>query len=474
MKKGSLSTRFRWTFVKTIAVSIVASILTIALFSALLVFSLNEDIYPANYYEQQVPGIASYVKEQDAALLRSSGQAGLEAVMKGSKMLYQVIDADAKVRYGTFNKHTFTSKEDLFDNFINTVQMSDGYYIQTVPIMQNNEIRGAVLLAYKIKPTFVNFKGQVIFTGFIVSFLSPFLYIIVSVFWFSKKFAKEINQPLQLLADASRKIREKDLDFTIEYHADNELGKLCDAFIDMQAELKKALSAQWRMEQEHIEMVAALAHDLKSPLSLIRVYADALAEDNQDGNDELKQYLEVIRENAEKSAVLVGRMQYTADLENGDEELHITTVNLPEFLEQKIHSYKLQAQQNAVDLTLSIDETVPDLVQADTDRLARIFDNLISNSLQYTPVKGRIDVKVRKENDFICYTVCDTGCGFRAKDLKKACDKFYRGDDTRPTNGIHSGLGLYIVKRLAEQLGGTVRIENSLAGGACVTFTHLG
>ena len=72
------------------------------------------------------------------------------------------------------------------------------------------------------------------------------------------------------------KIKDKNLDFEIEYHSDNELGKLCEAFSDMQIELKKSLSTQWKMEQERSEMVASLAHDLKSPLSIIMGYTDAL------------------------------------------------------------------------------------------------------------------------------------------------------------------------------------------------------
>lgn len=153
------------------------------------------------------------------------------------------------------------------------------------------------------------------------------------------------------------------MDFTINYHADNELGKLCDAFTETKEELKKSLSAQWKMGQDHAEMVAALAHDLKSPLSLILAYSDALAEDNQDGSEELKQYLSVIRENASKSAALVGQMQYTSDLENTGVESHPVSINLSEFLEQKVQTYRLQAQQKFVALALNIKENVPSCIQ---------------------------------------------------------------------------------------------------------------
>lgn len=472
VKKRTLANQYRHTFIKTIAASITASILTMALFGVLFVLSLNRDIYPANYYERQISGIASFVRENETALLLPAGQKDLDSVIEGNGILYQVVDAEGGLIYGTLTEQPYTSTDELFTSFVNKTQIRGGYYIQTVPIMRDNETQGAVLLAYNVKTTFANFRGRVIFTLFIISLLSPFLYIIVFMLWFSRRFAREINEPLQLLSTASQKIKEKDLDFTINYHADNELGKLITAFSEMQEELKKSLTNQWKMEQERIEMVAALAHDLKSPLSLILAYSDALMEDHQEGSEELKEYLAVIRENAEKSASLVKQMQYISELENKSAELHPAIIDLREFLCKKVQFFRLQAQQKDIELTLHMDKNVPDHLQIDSESLTRIFDNLLSNSLRYTPAGGRIEVNVHVENGQLSYTISDTGCGFSARDLKRAFDKFYRGDEARQTSGGHSGLGLYIVKQLVEQLHGTVQIKNNPAGGACVVFCH--
>ncbi len=140
-----------------------------------------------------------------------------------------------------------------------------------------------------------------------MALFSPFLYIVGFTRWLSKRFVKNINQPLHLLIDASKKIKEKDLDFEIDYYSDNELGKLCSAFSEMKDELKGSLSAQWKMEQERVEMVEALAHDLKSPLSIILGYTDALIGNNTDDNEKLHRYLTVIRENTEKVLLLSKR-----------------------------------------------------------------------------------------------------------------------------------------------------------------------
>ncbi|CCL85653.1 HAMP domain-containing histidine kinase [Clostridioides difficile] len=472
MKNQSLITEFRHTFIFIIIASIVATVITYVFALYLYIHSLNKDIYPPNYYERQVPRIEKYINEKNITLLSQSNEEGLKRTIRGDDMLYQVVDNNGNILYGTNPKKLFKTKEELFNNFINKTVRKGGY-IHTVPIKgDNGKIEGAVILFYQVKITFANIRGRFVFAVIIMALFSPFLYIVGFTRWLSKRFVKNINQPLHLLIDASKKIKEKDLDFEIDYYSDNELGKLCSAFSEMKDELKGSLSAQWKMEQERVEMVEALAHDLKSPLSIILGYTDALIGNNTDDNEKLHRYLTVIRENTEKSAALVQKMQYTSDLEKSNIQLNLVPINLPEFLRQKVQDYELQAHQKEVELILKMQGNIQSPIQIDVDRLTRIFDNIISNSLQYTPSGGNISITVKDEKNCISYEICDSGRGFSSKDLKKALDKFYRGDEARQTKGGHSGLGLYIVKQLVEQLGGSVKIENSKSGGACVKFWH--
>ena len=472
MKNQSLITQFRHTFIFIIIASIVATVITYVFAIYLYIYSLNKDIYQPNYYERQVPRIEKYINEKNIALLSQSNEEGLKRTIRGDDMLYQVVDNNGNILYGTNPKKLFKTKEELFNNFINKTVRKGGY-IHTVPIKgDNGKIEGAVILFYQVKITFANSRGRFVFAVIIMALFSPFLYIVGFTRWLSKRFVKNINQPLHLLIDASKKIKEKDLDFEIDYYSDNELGKLCSAFSEMKDELKGSLSAQWKMEQERVEMVEALAHDLKSPLSIILGYTDALIGNNTDDNEKLHRYLTVIRENTEKSAALVQKMQYTSDLEKSNIQLNLVPINLPEFLRQKVQDYELQAHQKEVELILKMQGNIQSPIQIDVDRLTRIFDNIISNSLQYTPSGGNISITVKDEKNCISYEICDSGRGFSSKDLKKALDKFYRGDEARQTKGGHSGLGLYIVKQLVEQLGGSVKIENSKSGGACVKFWH--
>ncbi|MBY2254320.1 HAMP domain-containing protein, partial [Clostridioides difficile] len=276
MKNQSLIAQFRHTFIFIIIASIVATVITYVFAIYLYIYSLNKDIYPPNYYERQVPRIEKYINEKNIALLSQSNEEGLKRTIRGDDMLYQVVDNNGNILYGTNPKKLFKTKEELFNNFINKTVRKGGY-IHTVPIKgDNGKIEGAVILFYQVKITFANSRGRFVFAVIIMALFSPFLYIVGFTRWLSKRFVKNINQPLHLLIDASKKIKEKDLDFEIDYYSDNELGKLCSAFSEMKDELKGSLSAQWKMEQERVEMVEALAHDLKSPLSIILGYTDAL------------------------------------------------------------------------------------------------------------------------------------------------------------------------------------------------------
>ncbi|MCC0627489.1 MULTISPECIES: HAMP domain-containing sensor histidine kinase [unclassified Clostridioides] len=472
MKNQSLATQFRRTFVLIIIASTVSTVITCMFAFYLVTTSINKDIYQPNYYERQISGIEAYINEKNIALLSQSNEDGLKKMIRGDGILYQVVNEDGNVLYGTNSRKPFKTKEELFDNFLKTIVRKGGY-IYTVPIKDDNgKVKGAVTLSYEVKMTFANIKGRLVFVILIIAMFSPFFYIMGFTRFLSKRFVKNINKPLRLLIDASKKIKEKDLDFEIDYYSDNELGKLCSAFSEMKDELKKSLSVQWKMEQERVEMVEALAHDLKSPLSIILGYTDALIDNNPDGNEKLHRYLTVIRKNAEKSAALVQKMQYTSDLEKSNIQLNLVSVNLPEFLTQKVQDYELQAHQKEIKFVLEMKGSVESPIQIDVDRLTRILDNIISNSLEYTPVGGSINIIVEVEKNCIYYKICDSGSGFSSKDLKKALDRFYRGDESRQTKGGHSGLGLYIVKQLVEQLGGSVKIENSKSGGACVIFWH--
>ncbi|MGO1044861.1 ATP-binding protein [Clostridioides difficile] len=482
IKNQSLSAQFRRTLFLIMITSVLASLITYAVAIMLLIQAINNNpMYREDYYEQQIPKIEKYIHEKNTDILSPSNAGNLDNMIHGDGLFYQVVDDDNNFLYGTYKKKIFETKEQLFSKLNTRVRVSElntrirdsGDLGKVVSVSgDSGKIEGAVIFTYQFKPIYANGKGPwndgIVF---IIALLSPFIYIIGFTILFSRILAKNINRPLKLLMDSSQKIKEKNLDFEIDYYADNELGKLCSAFSEMKDELKKSLSSQWKIEQERVEMVEALAHDLKSPLSIVKVYSEALVDDTEI-SEEQRQYLAVIEANVDKSVSLVQQMQYTSELEKSCIQLQLIPINLTEFLERKVYYYELEARKKEISIILNVQSDIEEPVLIDIEKLERIFDNIVSNSLQYTPAGGEIKISAKAEKEYISYEICDSGTGFSAKDMHKVFEKFYRGDEARQTEGGHSGLGLYIVKQLVEMLGGSIRIENAKCGGACVIFQH--
>jgi len=477
LERKSLKSQFIITFVLIIITSIIATIATYCAGFVIYAKTEYKKIYPANYYESKIPDIEAYIRKEGAILLHGNEEQLLDKVIPSEGILYQVVDENGSVIYGTYDKQLLKGKEDLY-NKMNTTYGMDGRYVRIIPLIDSQgKISGAVSLSYILTPHYQGISGNILLVLlFIIIVFSPFIYIVIFTLLFSKKFASNINKPVNMLIQASKKVKEKDLDFSIDYDADNELGRLCEAFNEMKNELRESLISQWKAEQERQEMVQALAHDLKTPLSVIQGYAESLLESNFDDTQKTIKYLQVIKDNVKKGAQLIKEMLYAAELETSGAGFNVVPVDIYSFLMQKKESYEMLAKDK--DIVFNVDVTYSNhakkICPVDAAKLERVLDNIVSNSIRYVPEQGAITINADITCDDISFKICDTGKGFSNKDLSNLFNKFYRGDESRSSKNGHAGLGLYIVKRLVEMHGGSVAAFNAQNGGACIKFDiHL-
>ncbi len=388
-------------------------------------------------------------------------------------MKYQVMDENAHIIYGTDDKKIINSKEELYRT-INTNISRGNEFINIIPILDSGgKAVGAVSLSYTVKIHYISSWDKIwIIPLFIVIIFSPFIYIALFTGVFSRKFERNISKPVNMLIDASKKIEQKDLDFNIDYDADNELGKLCQGFNKMKSELKESLLNQWRTEQERHEMVEALAHDLKTPFSIIKGYVESLLDGNYKDVQKLIKYLNVIDENTNRGSELIKEMIYAAELENQNIEVCTAELDIESFMRRKKENYEMLSKDKNIDFKLNINHEKHDKKTCSVDvfKLERILDNIILNSIRYTPNYGQITINIDENEENIKFTVLDSGKGFSSKDLSNLFNKFYKGDQSRNSKNGHAGLGLYIVKKLVEIQGGSIRAFNSESGGACIEF----
>lgn len=473
LEKKPLKTQFRIIFILIIVTSIVATIITYC--TGFVIYGMIEykKVYPANYYEKKIPDIENYIKKQGIVILNSKEKTSLDKVIPIQGIKYQILDGNAHTIYGTDDKKMINSKEELYTK-INTNISIGNEYIKIIPILDSEgKAVGAVSLSYTIKNYYMSQGDKIwIIPLFIVIIFSPFVYIAVFTTIFSRKFERNISRPVNMLIDASKKIEQKDLDFNIDYNADNELGKLCQGFSKMKSELKESLKSQWRTEQERQEMVEALAHDLKTPFSIIKGYVESLLDGNYKDNQKLIKYLNVIDENTSRGSELIKEMLYAAELENYDTKICTAKLDIDSFMRRKKENYEMISKDKNIDIKLNINYEKRDKKTCFIDmfKLERILDNIIFNSIRYTPENGHITIDVDKHDENIKFTVQNTGKEFSSRDLSSLFNKFYKGDQSRNSKNGHSGLGLYIVKKLVEIQGGSIRAFNSESGGATIEF----
>jgi signal transduction histidine kinase len=474
VKDKPLKSQIRLTIVLIVVSSLLATIVTYAAGIWLFSYLLYKKINPANYYEAQIPGIEAYIREQGGALIDPAARERLERVIPRDGMDYQVFDAAGNRVYGSSDAAYVAQPEDLIRR-LNTTFPARGRFVRAVPVVSGQDgLSGAVLLAYELKVSPASDSGRYwIAALLIVMVATPFIYFVLAILFFTKRFAARVNKPLQMLMAAAHQIKNKNLDFELDYRADNELGRLSAAFSEMKDELKRSLSAQWRMEEERRSMTEALAHDLKTPLSLILGYAEALLDDPEAARTAKQaRYLDIIRENAEKCSALVRRMLYIAELEGPGLQVRPVEVRIGPFLRQKLSHYELEARQRRIRIEADIRGDADAPVRFDAEMAERILDNVMTNSLEHTPPGGRIRIAVRVRPDRAEYEICNTGPPFSKKDLENLFRRFYRGAEARGSKGGHAGLGLYIVRQLAAKMGGAARAYNAETGEACIAFHH--
>ncbi|BCJ94650.1 two-component sensor histidine kinase [Anaerocolumna cellulosilytica] len=470
-----IKVQVRRTFLKIIAASVLATAITYILTLILLIYHEQNTILPANYYEQQIPAIYKYIEKKGEVLLGSSEKDRLEEIIPIEGMEYQVLNAAGDILYGTYNATVINNSKDIYYK-LNKTEGYKGSYIHYIPVLSaddNKTLQGVVLLIYDLKLGYTNNYYRFIYTfAFTTALLPPFIYIILFTLIFSKRFANGINKPLSMLMTAYQKVGEKDLDFEIIYESGDELGQLCNAFNKMKEALKHSLEYQWKLEQERIDTIQNLAHDLKTPISNLMIYAESLLSQDNHSNDKLNRYLQVIHDNAERSVQLVSQMQYTTDLEYDESHLLLAPVNITDFVHAKLAEYELKASRKKIIITFNSSNAYGANFYIDIEKLERILDNVLSNAVSYTPTGGTISVFLKIKNNYIHYTIQDTGIGFQGKVIEKATQRFYRGDNARNSETGHSGLGLYISKQLLEKMNGSLTVGNSETGGARVEIWH--
>jgi len=230
-------------------------------------------------------------------------------------------------------------------------------------------------------------------------------------------------------------------------------------------------------EQVHLanraktEFVSFVAHELRTPMTSIRGYADMLLKGMFGPLPEQQaQFVETIHNNVERMQILVSDLQDVSRIETGMLQMAMKPSALAYALENALQATQGQIEARSQQLTVEMPDDLP-LVHADPSRLTQILINLLSNAYKYTPEGGDIRVQVSLQDGYVHCAVSDTGIGISPEDQTKLFTKFFRSEDSAVREMPGTGLGLCIVKSIVELQGGEMEVESHVGEGTTFTFT---
>jgi two-component system, OmpR family, phosphate regulon sensor histidine kinase PhoR len=225
-----------------------------------------------------------------------------------------------------------------------------------------------------------------------------------------------------------------------------------------------------RLERLRQDFVANVSHELKTPLSVIKVCVETLLDGAMDDPRHRQQFLEQLQFQSDRLHALILDLLSLARIESGEELFDFQAVAVADVVQVcgERHRPRAEAKEQVLEIVPPSSAESP-AVWADEEAVEQILDNLLDNAVKYTPPGGRIWVRWRPDDDKVCVEVADTGIGIPESDLPRIFERFYRVDKARSRELGGTGLGLSIVKHLAQAMHGSVRAASRPGKGT--TFT---
>ena len=276
---------------------------------------------------------------------------------------------------------------------------------------------------------------------------------------------------LRSLEEAARAVGEGRTDVHADDSGGDEVSALAHTFNVMAAELEARTAALFASDRARRQLLADVSHELMTPLTAIRGYAQTLAMPGLAADPATRaRYFDIVDRETYKLEAIIGDLLDLAKLEGGGSALSIERVAVDDLFERVVERHDPELRARNIHLVRSVPEDLE--IDADLQRIEQALQNVASNALRHTPDGGRVELTGELAGDKVRIAVRDTGPGIPDEHLPHVFDRFYKADASRRATGAASGsgLGLSIVRAIVERHGGTVSASNAPGGGAIFEF----
>ena len=320
-------------------------------------------------------------------------------------------------------------------------------------ITENGKVIGIYVplrMPFEGRPRELEFIERTNLTLFYGALIGAVLALILGIL-----ISRTLTRPIRELTRATHAISEGDLSQQVQVRTNDELGELAQAFNKMSAELSRSVNARK-------QMTADIAHELRTPLSLILGHAEAV----HDGVlPPTVENFEIIREEATRLEHLVNDLRTLSLADAGELTINPQFIEPERLINEVASLYQYETQRKNISLDVDVDSPLP-TIEVDPGRMTQVLTNILDNATRHTPEGGQITLSAKQVNDKVELAVQDSGPGVPPETLDRIFERFYRTDSSRQREGDGgSGLGLAIAKSIVQAHGGQLSAESEVGQG---------
>ncbi|WP_057491375.1 sensor histidine kinase [Streptococcus orisasini] len=451
MKKSSRSLKMIFTlYFATVSLAFIALLCLIWL---AFVLSLNTNlVIPANQTEQKLQRLDKEIKQ--------TGRFKANRLPKDTT--YLLLTKNGKIKESTMTKKL--QQQALASYSKKAVNPSDyGYFMVFKP---KNEI---AVVNYQLKAHYSiawmnRYLPSVSLLFLILTGLGTLLvFSLVTIL-----FARRLQRQLSPIIATTEKIAKQDLDFAIQTSNVKEFNQVLQSLDTMRTALRDSLMHSWQLEQEKQDQIAALTHDIKTPLTVIRGNTELL--NSTDLSDQQQKFIQYSLKNIGQVETYLQQLSYLAK-NRQLQDFHPENINLAAFLEEFSQDTQALAAAKAIKVqffnTLSGAQFT---AYWDKELLKRALMNIVSNAVEHSSRRGCLQLSYSLQGEAVLISCLDSGAGFSKEALKKGTLQFFQDDKSRSRTN-HQGLGLTIADNIVRLHGGSLKLSNDKHGGAKVEIS---
>jgi signal transduction histidine kinase len=279
-----------------------------------------------------------------------------------------------------------------------------------------------------------------------------------------------LTRSLSELARGATRMAEGDLTTRVQVPEGDEMGELARSFNAMAAEVEASFRRQRELEQARKDLIAAVSHDLRTPLASLRAMVEAVNDGVVTDQDTIRRYLRIMQTEITNVGDLINDLFELSQLDSGVLRLQIESSLVQDLISDTLESLQAQAMSKGLSLSGTVDaELAPALM--DSAQVLRVLYNLVQNAIRHTPSDGTVVLEAHDAGLEIRVSVADSGEGIAESDLPRVFERFYRGDPARSRERGGAGLGLTIARGIVEAHGGRIWVESKPGSGSRFSFT---